>query len=953
MATTSGNSGLKILQSRGVRFALFFFVFGAIPILVGLAILIHANETGEADFRKQSITDLERFRAELVRAIDPIVFVQARLKKFSRIVRRQGFSRDDLRRIWPKAKDNWGFVFEPCWFDRKGEIVTPVEIPLKSRFVYRKLWDLLFLEREKTAGLYSREKKKFQTLFGPNLLIGRLREQSDWVTSFFLNGKRGAIYWSRFSPHHRAGFLGVVWDLPSSYELLRRAAQTRSFQSLEFLDAKGEIFPRQSRTRPDLTGVELDRRFTLFGHKYERNSGRLWTPFNCSGKSFFLGLDDAPPDFSFRRFLLNLLAGLLLVILGGFWFRWIFLEKHFFVPIGARLIGIFLAAMGFPLIGFAFLAMQTLDDHSQVMSDRVVRQAKELLSQLDAELQSETRTFLNSCREIRDNPAWKNDRKKIISELSKITRSQKFLHFEVRGLNGEIVHHFSDAEFQEGYSGFLDGVAKIMIQRYLAMRLTQENTSILTPLDPATQGIMENPSAGMSQVFRTRNSIFSARFGGNAFFLFYDLFPTPSHPLAYIAVTQSQQVAVRDFLTRRLTGDSARSGEFTLLARDNATGRWFPRKPHDISGVEALLDKADLTGQAVQDQVRVNQKPMIAVAIPGFHLLDHSLVAIYPKVLIQQEIRSIQRWFVGFALLVFLFALGIGSALSRSFLLPVMELKKGLEALGRQDTSCRISIIQPDEMGLLVTTFNQVLDDLKELGLAQIIQEALIPDKAPPIPGYEGHIFYRVAERLSGDYCDIQPIPDGRWLVVIGDVTGHGVGSALMMTMVKAAVIDHLMRGMDLSELFRELNVLIAEVFQRRMLMTFFAAILNPATGEVEYLNAGHPFPLQVLTGGGHCEIAMPQMPLGLISRKNRFEPARFRLEPGECVILFTDGLYEAVDQTNEMFGYQGFINVIERKSFGTMSELCRQIWNAVVGFQGNDKLMDDATMVLLRRNHE
>lgn len=228
------------------------------------------------------------------------------------------------------------------------------------------------------------------------------------------------------------------------------------------------------------------------------------------------------------------------------------------------------------------------------------------------------------------------------------------------------------------------------------------------------------------------------------------------------------------------------------------------------------------------------------------------------------------------------------------------EISAGLSALRRRDTAFRLSATRGDELGVLADSFNQMLDGLKEMEMAKVIQTAMIPPAFPAVPGYVGVMKSLAASRLGGDYVDVLPLPGGDVLLVVGDVTGHGVGAALLMAMVKAVVMRSAGGLTGLPDLFLVHDAMVFRFLKREMLMTFLAVKLSPGNGKMQICNAGHPYPLIIRAGKGVREIRPPHRPLGVFKPGQGVPVVRDLLLPGETLALFTDGCCEAREPGGE-----------------------------------------------------
>ncbi|MFN9972742.1 MAG: PP2C family protein-serine/threonine phosphatase, partial [Phycisphaerae bacterium] len=169
-----------------------------------------------------------------------------------------------------------------------------------------------------------------------------------------------------------------------------------------------------------------------------------------------------------------------------------------------------------------------------------------------------------------------------------------------------------------------------------------------------------------------------------------------------------------------------------------------------------------------------------------------------------------------------------------------------------------------------------------DLDIAKKIQEGLFPKTPPETPGYDIAGWSKPADQTGGDYYDWIALPNGRLAVMLGDVTGHGIGPALLMAICRAYTRATFPSQMELQEAMRRLNALLSEDVGEGRFITFAVAVLDPATGEVEVLSAGHGPILLRRTPGGTCSLAETEgtgLPLGIMPEEDSGAPLRWKLE--------------------------------------------------------------------------
>src|SRR5215210_5951483 len=235
-----------------------------------------------------------------------------------------------------------------------------------------------------------------------------------------------------------------------------------------------------------------------------------------------------------------------------------------------------------------------------------------------------------------------------------------------------------------------------------------------------------------------------------------------------------------------------------------------------------------------------------------------------------------------------------------------------------------------------------------ELEVARELQEDLLPHDVPPIPGYDFAHSYRTANEVGGDYYDLTPLPDGRVALLVGDASGHGMAAGLVMAIANATLKTALDLDPTPERVIRLLNRTLCRTGTKRTFMSVFYALLDPATGEMEYVCAGHPFPILRRADGTVEELGCGGLPLGMREPLDLCAESAV-LEPGDLLLLYTDGLAEALDtQGKEAFGYPR-IAALTRDG-GSPQTVHERILRAFDRHVGDEPLKDDLTVLIAAR---
>src|SRR4051812_12068571 len=235
----------------------------------------------------------------------------------------------------------------------------------------------------------------------------------------------------------------------------------------------------------------------------------------------------------------------------------------------------------------------------------------------------------------------------------------------------------------------------------------------------------------------------------------------------------------------------------------------------------------------------------------------------------------------------------------------------------------------------------------QELKVAQLIQQQFLPKTVPDLPTWSLAAFYRPARTVGGDFYDFVELPDGRVLVVVGDVTDKGVPAALVMASTHALLRSNATRLHSPGAILAAVNDLLCEDIPAHMFVTCLVMELDPATGKVVFANAGHNLPY--LRGDdGVRELRATGMPLGLMPGMS-YDESHAAMQPGESLLLHSDGLAEAHNAKREMFGFPRLAEIVGRPVSG--ERLIDMCMSELESFTGPDiDQEDDITLVTLER---
>jgi phosphoserine phosphatase RsbU/P len=234
-----------------------------------------------------------------------------------------------------------------------------------------------------------------------------------------------------------------------------------------------------------------------------------------------------------------------------------------------------------------------------------------------------------------------------------------------------------------------------------------------------------------------------------------------------------------------------------------------------------------------------------------------------------------------------------------------------------------------------------------ELALARNIQQGLLPRDLPTGHYFEVHAFTVPSSGVGGDYYDAIALPENRFGFVVADVSGKGLPAAILSANLQGAFAAVAAGDLKLPEVFSLVNEFLRERSGEAMYATMFYGVISPG-GDFNYVNAGHTYPLVVHGDGTVGPLETSNFPVGLFPAVS-FEAGSTHLEPGDLVLLFSDGLTEAQNFTGELFGDSRLSSIAGKCAKLPAAEVSEKVLKSVRAFVGPAPPSDDLTLVVLR----
>ena len=315
--------------------------------------------------------------------------------------------------------------------------------------------------------------------------------------------------------------------------------------------------------------------------------------------------------------------------------------------------------------------------------------------------------------------------------------------------------------------------------------------------------------------------------------------------------------------------------------------------------------------------------------------------------------------FSGLVFIVFiLMSLSLNLLVGKSILRPINDMIEVARKIRKGHFHQRIRVVSNDELGMMGDGMNAMMDGLIErerlrrgLYLAQEIQQALLPQKCPSIDGLDIAARSLYCDETGGDYFDFIGNDNGKLDAVIGDVSGHGISSAILMASVRAFLRQRNHLPGNLSQMLSDVNrQLVTDVEDSGNFMTLFYLRIDPAERCMSWVRAGHdPAILYDPISNRFKEMQGKGLALGITGQALFEEKDASGLTPGQIIVMATDGVWEARDKADNMFGKEHLYHIIRRSKNGMAEDILCKCFQALEEFQTGAAREDDITMMVIK----
>ena len=321
---------------------------------------------------------------------------------------------------------------------------------------------------------------------------------------------------------------------------------------------------------------------------------------------------------------------------------------------------------------------------------------------------------------------------------------------------------------------------------------------------------------------------------------------------------------------------------------------------------------------------------------------------------------------------VFFIGIGLIYLLISIFVKPIQTLTDGVRAIGEGSLHDELEVSGPEEIGAIARAFNDISAKFrkaqeniveqeriyKEMQVAQEIQHSLLPRRVPEVSGYDIASYYKAAKEVGGDYYDFMNVDNDTLGVVVADVSGKGVPGSLVMTMIRTAMRMEARGNHSAADVMSRMNEFVMDDMKKGMFVTVFYVILDSRNRVISYSSAGHNPMILFRAETRETYFLNPRgFPVGINLPDDRLfkksiDVEKIKLKKDDMLIIYTDGVTEAMNEKREQYGEERLLHLIRENADKSPQEFIDSLNEDISRFTGDEPQNDDITVVSIKEKY-
>jgi len=824
-------------------------------------------------------------------------------------------------------------------FDQHGNLKSVAPAKAGNTWLMRNLFAALRETNiKKVSQMRKGLDKKIEFSFGYGKDLNSIRENPETIIETVFNGKPGFLAWTSREnggliitcpeiPHSKTIFKAISRTIITPPDLIRTGILDQNHLSQQNLVTTAK---KHLNTRSLDSGSFAGYFWVFANTKSARTVFAVFSEKNMPGmRYYFTG-----------RLILAITAAALLIFFATN-------QAAASLSLKKLVIYLFFASSFIPLSSIAFTSLENVEVFRQIHTNKLKAGKEEALRNIIQNFGHYTSSRSEKLMQLTMDPGENAQDPKTIKMVQEITREFPEARITIRNAGAEILFNNGE-DLSSGRETTFKSIARRLVERYAPER-AEEMRYIGNIF---SDKLVRMDDMGFGTLLNYPNRIQLVSTGNAEFLLFFRILPATAGKAAFVMIELSTFHTIKRYL------QSIRSTPIMLEGINIQVATFFPRgfrwslaPPRKLE--KDFLEISESAHVTAKSQFRRATKPNngFFISIPAPELSGNCLTAFCSADLLDETTAAMKRRMAVASVIALILVLSMAYWLSTQLISPLDQLEQGIRELAARNFSASISVpASKDEFAQLFIAFNEMMAESYDMQVAHSVQEGLVPSSFPKISGYSMFGMLRPVSELGGDCLDCFLMPDGKLLFLVGDITGHGVGSALIMAFARA-VTFHWSQGENLSPvcLTEQIDQMLRQNRTERMFMGIICAVLDLQTHELELVVKGHIYPLLLKKDKSCIWTGRPAYPLG-IGKKQTPESVKLKLDEGDSLLCMTDGFLETYNRNMKSVGFDG----IENWAIATRTPDAAAWVNALENrfrIWCNDVQSDDISMFILCRN--
>jgi len=789
-------------------------------------------------------------------------------------------------------------------FNSRGELIRTAPQKAPNIWLMRNLFPALReTDNHKVALARKNLDKKIEHAFGFGKDLNSIRENPEIIINTVSSEREGLLTWTS---RKNGGLIITCPQIPSQRDIFALMAPQNLTDTkpakLGIIDDNRQTNQLVQKARRHLQKDSSDSGYF---------AGLQWFFVNTrTNVTVFTAFQPVLSPFSRARHLMRLLYATAVFAI----FTYILIHGvSLTISLKKLVVAMFFTSSLIPISGIAFSTFDNLEVYSQIHTNRLRAVKEESLSNLVQNFNKYLASCSANLNKITALPGAGAKDPLTIAMNKKIMAMFPEAKLTLRNSAGNLL--FSNTpHFASGREEVFKSLSRRLIERYSPERLEEHRYSG----NPFSDSMVRKDDMGFGTLLNYPGRLQLVNTGNSEILLFYRMLPASVGQTAVTQIELSIFATVKRYLQSLKSLPQSGEAENLQIAAFYPKGfRWSrpPQRTHEQQLLQ-LAETAYATGKA-QFRRFAGTINGFALCVPAAELAGNCLIAFSSAAPLDEALTDMKTRILFGTLLVCFLLVSVATLISKQLIEPIGKLESGIKALAQRNFETRLPALPgQDELARLFGAFNDMMAESYDMQIAHNVQEGLVPTQFPDIKNYSIHGMLRAASDLGGDCLDCFLLPNGQLLFLVGDLTGHGVGSALMMAFTRA-VTFHWSQGGNLSpaSLTDHIDAMLRENRTERMFMGIICGVLDPATHQIELVTKGHIYPLKIGADGSKQWVGIPAYPLG-VAKQQPAKSQTFFLAPGDSLLCMTDGFLEAYNRQLRSIGFDGIEEWASEKYF-------------------------------------